>query len=386
MRIASSAVAMSSDRQYACESQFRMEERITTADVAATLEFSKEGGDLLKQLEENEKRAKAQRKEQQERALADAFTQRNQQSKKVEQQETAIKSPEDLQLEILRKMLAALKRLQSGKNPGETFDEIKDLQKEFKRTRLGQTHVATGGQASFAGEVVQVSTAPRVPTQWVKTTVTSSFFCETENTAYQATGIAKTTDGRELSFGVTVEMSRAFCEKYESFVQEDYVCVDPLVINVDASVASVTDQKFLFDLDSDGQEEQISFAGAGSGFLALDKNRDGKIGDGSELFGTQSGNGFADLAKYDEDGNGWIDEGDSVFADLKVWTKDENGNDKLIGLKKADVGAIYLGYAETEFSLNELETNKKNGIIRSTGVFLKESGGVGTVQHLDLVV
>ena len=41
---------------------------------------------------------------------------------------------------------------------------------------------------------------------------------------------------------------------------------------------------------------------------ALDINEDGKINDGKELFGTASGNGFGDLAAYDQDNNGWIDE------------------------------------------------------------------------------
>ena len=65
--------------------------------------------------------------------------------------------------------------------------------------------------------------------------------------------------------------------------------------------------------------------------------------------------------------------------------KDEDGNDVLIDLKKADVGAIYLGNADTEFALKDDEHNT-NAIIRKTGIFLKESGGVGTVQHLDLAV
>ena len=85
-------------------------------------------------------------------------------------------------------------------------------------------------------------------------------------------------------------------------------------------------------------------------FLLLDRNEDGKINDGSELFGTKSGDGFRDLSEYDEDRNGWIDENDSVFSKLKVWTKDSEGNDKLLNLKQADVGAIYLGNIDTEFS------------------------------------
>ena len=66
-------------------------------------------------------------------------------------------------------------------------------------------------------------------------------------------------------------------------------------------MAEVSDQTFYFDLDADGKEEEISVLN-GSGYLALDKNGDGTINDGSELFGTRNGDGFADLAQYDEDG------------------------------------------------------------------------------------
>ena len=127
-------------------------------------------------------------------------------------------------------------------------------------------------------------------------------------------------------------------------------------------------------------------AGRSSGFLALDKNKDGKINDGSELFGTRSGDGFKDLASYDEDGNGWIDENDSIWKDLKVWTKDENGRDYLMDLREANVGAIYLGSAQTEFSLNRMADNQTDGIIRRTGVYLKETGEAGTIQHVDLTL
>ena len=52
-------------------------------------------------------------------------------------------------------------------------------------------------------------------------------------------------------------------------------------------------------------------------------------------------------------------------------------------LKEADIGAIFLGEAETEFSLKGANGGTR-GLIRSTGFFLKESGGMGTVQHVDL--
>ena len=160
-------------------------------------------------------------------------------------------------------------------------------------------------------------------TTWQRITATSGFASESESTTFASKGIVQTADGRNLGFNVEVSMSRAFMQKIDTFEVQDYIKTDPLMINLDANIGSVSDQKFFFDLDSDGKEEQISFAGKGSGFLALDKNGDGKINDGSELFGTSSGDGFKDLAEYDEDKNGWIDENDSIFSKLKVWTKDE---------------------------------------------------------------
>lgn len=209
---------------------------------------------------------------------------------------------------------------------------------------------------------------------------------EEEHTAFSTTGMVKTADGRELSFNLEVAMSRSFEEYYEETYSTGMVTYcDPLVINLDTNIAQVSDQKFFFDLDQDGEEEEISSLQSGSGFLALDLNGDGVINDGGELFGTQSGNGFADLAKYDKDGNGWIDEADEIWEKLLIWTKDEDGNDKLYHLSDLGVGAIGLGNVSTQFALNSEQNNQHNAMIRNTGIFLYENGNVSTVQHLDLV-
>jgi hypothetical protein len=161
---------------------------------------------------------------------------------------------------------------------------------------------------------------------------------------------------------------------------------DPLVINFNGDVTELSDQKFLFDLDCDGEAEEISHFASNSGFLALDNNGDGIINDGSELFGTKSGNGFEDLAKFDLDKNGWIDEDDDVFSKLKVWTKDEEGNNILMSIKEAGMGAIFLGTVNTKFALNNLADNSTNGVIQKSGVYLMETGEVNTIMHVDFAV
>ena len=120
--------------------------------------------------------------------------------------------------------------------------------------------------------------------------------------------------------------------------------------------------------------------------MALDLNGDGKINDGSELFGTKSGDGFKDLSKYDLDGNGWIDEADPIWDKLLIWTKDEDGKDKLYHLSDLGVGAIGLSRVGTQFSLNAEKTNETNAMIRKTGIFLYENGTVSTLQQLDMAV
>lgn len=212
------------------------------------------------------------------------------------------------------------------------------------------------------------------------------FYQEQESTSFSAQGTVVTADGRQIDFNVDVGMSRSF---YEEVTQrtigwEPTMC-DPLVINLDTDVAQVSDQKFYFDLDCDGQEDEISLLGPGSGFLALDLNGDGIINDGSELFGTASGNGFYDLSKYDLDGNGWIDEADDIFDKLQIWVPSADGKGTCYKLKDMGVGAICLQNVKTDFDLKNGEGDY-NGRIRNSGIFLMESGSVGTVQHVDLAM
>lgn len=243
------------------------------------------------------------------------------------------------------------------------------------------------------GELIEDSWAGNLMTigagsfQLVTTNYTSSgYFSEQESTSFSALGEVRTQDGKAININVNVSMSRSFAAYYESnYSVTNLRLTDPLVVNFDGNLAGLEkDMDFFFDLDMDGEEEKIARLTQGSAFLALDLNEDGKINDGGELFGVESGDGFKDLSKYDEDGNGWIDENDSVFTKLKLWSKDLEGNDVLYTLKEKDIGAIYLGSAQTDFTLTG-ESNAARGYVRQTGLFLYESGEAGTVQHIDLV-
>ena len=209
---------------------------------------------------------------------------------------------------------------------------------------------------------------------------------EKQKMSFEAKGVVKTADGREINFSLNLKMSREFASQTDVSIRAgDAVKVDPLVINLNNPAPRLTEQKFSFDLDNDGTSDQISFVAGGSGFLALDLNNDAIINNGSELFGPQSGNGFEELVKYDSDSNGWIDENDSVYDKLRIWTKDDNGADKLLALGQVGVGAIYLGNVDTTFSIKD-SSNQLQGEIAKTGIYLRENGTAGTIQHIDLAI
>ncbi len=211
---------------------------------------------------------------------------------------------------------------------------------------------------------------------------------EEENIQFASTGEATTEDGRVINFSLDISLDRSFLSRREEKIivetwQERIDLTDPLVISLDGKIPQLSDATFEFDLDSDGEMENISFVNPGNGFLAFDKNNDNIINNGFELFGPGTGNGFEELAVFDEDRNQWIDENDAVFSQLSVWTKDAKGEDLLVSLKDAGIGAISLANAATTFNMTESDNTLK-GQLKSTGVFLFEDGRTGSIHQIDL--
>lgn len=208
-------------------------------------------------------------------------------------------------------------------------------------------------------------------------------FQESETLSLIAQGTIQTEEGKTINLSMQNEISRYDSYKIETR-QSLASMVDPLVINLEGGLVHVDESEtFDFDLNSDGEKDDISLLGKGSGFLALDRNENGMIDDGSELFGTQSGDGFSDLAAFDEDGNGWIDENDSVFSKLQIWQKSAM-QDHLISLDQAKVGALLLFSVESSFTFKEgSDTNAK---LKESSVVLFEDGRTGWMSHLDFSI
>jgi|WetSurMetagenome_2_1015567.scaffolds.fasta_scaffold01338_13 hypothetical protein len=254
------------------------------------------------------------------------------------------------------------------------------------RTAENQQMSGSGSSVQTSSETAVSSGSP-LSSAWDMEFTSTSVHYESEQLRVSAGGSVTTGDGRKITF----DLDLCFSREYASIEQEtvsasktvSVAVTDPLVINFSGGLPGLSATKFAFDMDNDGTNELVSSTATGSGFLALDRNADGRINNGSELFGPATGSGYSELACYDGDQNGWIDENDAVFAKLSIWTKDGAGNDKLLTLKEAGIGAISVNAVSSEFSLTD-GSNQLKGQVRSSGVYLTEQGKVGAMQQIDL--
>ncbi len=255
--------------------------------------------------------------------------------------------------------------------------------KTFKFTTIGEIKIED--KENFVDKLllVQKSEVPKKGWGFAYDYHESTY--ESEQFHFQTDAIIRTEDGRTITVGLEMKMKREFASQFDFQIQSGDALIDPLVINLEEQAPTLTQEKYTFDIDNDGTEDQISFIGQGSGFLAIDKNEDGIINNGSELFGPKSGNGFKELSEYDEDGNNWIDENDDIYSKLRIWTKDEQGNDQLLALGEKGIGAIYLGNVKTPFDIKN-QGNENLGKLQSSGMYLKENGIAGTIHHIDLAL
>lgn len=253
------------------------------------------------------------------------------------------------------------------------------LGREIRLFRLETRPASTGGpgvdasmRAQSSGAVVEYQRVDRI--------------LERERTEFSAAGIVRLEDGREIGLAVNMTMQRFHEQETRvAFSTNPGQRTDPLMPNLDGGPVHLSDIRFSFDLRGDGERENVPLPGEGSWTLALDRNGNGSIDSGRELFGPVTGNGFAELAALDVDGNGWVDGADAGFGSLMLWRPDAEGGGRLVMLAESGIGAIQTEALATPFSLRDAD-NGELGMVRSSSVYLTENGDAGVLQQVDLTV
>jgi hypothetical protein len=134
-------------------------------------------------------------------------------------------------------------------------------------------------------------------------------------------------------------------------------CDTPIVLAFDDDSVRFTEASGDFDLAGRAQTVPTRWVSAATPWLALDRNGNGRIDDGSELFGSmtrlgngRAPNGFVALAALDDDGDGAITPRDAIFGSLLVWRDDDQDRksqpSELTTLGEAGVVAIHLDYRD----------------------------------------
>ncbi|HEX2567230.1 MAG TPA: calcium-binding protein [Burkholderiales bacterium] len=171
---------------------------------------------------------------------------------------------------------------------------------------------------------------------------------------------------------------------------------DPLAIDLDGDGLETlggpsSSTTILFDHSGDGVRDGTAWLNGDDAWLAFDRDGDGMITTGAELFGidtilpdgTHAPNAFAALAPLDTNANGLIDAGDADFARVLVW-RDQNVNGvsesfELSTLGDAGIAEIRLNATPTGIGLGD------GSILTMTSSFLRSDGTTGQVGAIDLL-
>lgn len=173
--------------------------------------------------------------------------------------------------------------------------------------------------------------------------------------------------------GFSISIAGVRVQSFQLELEREVAQSDPLQIDLAGDGFETTGLSWSvrFDITGDGVQEDVSVASDDDAVLALDRNQNGRIDSGKELFGEQNGhaNGYAQLRRYDDNRDGIIDASDSIFTALKLLRWQADGSQLLQTLSDAGIASLSL----QERQMNQASTEQGDAI--STGSTVKFNDG-----------
>lgn len=171
-----------------------------------------------------------------------------------------------------------------------------------------------------------------------------------------------------------------------------YHIVDPLVLDLDGDgIETVGTQGYagaLFDHNKDGIRTATGWVSADDGLLVIDRNSDGIINNGNELFGDSTAlkdgstaqHGYAALKEFDTNSDGLIDAQDEAFKQLRVW-RDLNQNGiseegELFTLESLNIQSLNTAYQDVNTRLGNGNSLAQKGSYTLSDGQIREMGDV----------
>ncbi|THF65559.1 hypothetical protein E6C76_08240 [Pseudothauera nasutitermitis] len=193
----------------------------------------------------------------------------------------------------------------------------------------------------------------------------------------------------KIGNGISDALDR-FIERIKDLFNKAESQASPIILDLDGDgVTTVSKTSGIhFDHDSNGFAELSGWVGAGDGLLVWDRNGNGVIDDGAELFGNntllstgqKAANGFAALRDLDGNGDGVFDAYDVLWSELRVW-RDQNQDgvsqaDELLTLDELGIASIYLGYTNSTY------IDAQGNAHKQVGSFTWADGSTGTATDV----